>query len=239
MNKLYGNIRGLMLVGFISFLVMSESRSQDLENDTNWDNLIYFGNKVTWGSNKWRNSGELQVRLQDSYRQLFQWHLEYVGSYLLNKNIELVPDFRATVKPDRYEFRPGFGVVVKNNLDRGQFVHQIKGQVDFKTGGGETTQVIRYFPSYNHFVSEKWIASVVVGSYFKFTDEKSGLELLMAGANAAYVINKQHTLNLTYVYGAQKQFPTDEYLQFGILMCRLIINIQKDYEYLPAKYINF
>ncbi len=213
-------------------------KGQNVESDANWDNLIYFGNKVTWGKKQWMNSGELQVRLQDDHQKLLQWQLEYVGSYFLSKHIEIVPDFRYTIKPDRKEFRPGLGVVLKHMTKKGQFAHQIKGQIDFKSEG-EITQVIRYFPSYNHIFSEKWIGSVLAGAYYKFTKDRNDIELVMAGVNAAYVMNKQHTLNLSYVYGRQLQFATDEYLNFGILMARLIININKEYDYLPAKYINF
>jgi hypothetical protein len=231
-------LRSIFLV--MSFLLgsLSISIAQSIEGETNWDNLIYFGNKVTWGQKKWMNSGELQVRLQDNHQQLLQWQLEYVGTYLASKHIEIAPDFRYTVKPDRKEFRPGLGVVLKHMTNKGQFAHQIKGQIDFKTVG-ETTQVIRYFPSYNHIFSEKWIGSVIGGFYYKFTNERSDIEVVMGGLNAAYVMDKKHTLNLSYVYGQQLQFATDEYIHFGIIMARLIININKEYDYLPAKYINF
>lgn len=226
------------IILLILFGLIPKVSAQNSGDTDNWDNLIYFGNKVTWGGKQWMNSGELQVRLEDDHQQLLQWHLEYVGTYFVSKNIEIVPDFRYTIKPTRKEFRPGLGIVLKHMTKNGQFVHQIKGQIDFKTEG-ETTQVIRYFPSYNHIFSEKWIGSLVVGAYYKFTEQRSDIELVMGGINAAYVMNKQHTLNLTYVYGRQLQFATDEYLNFGILMARLIINFNKDYDYLPAKYINF
>jgi hypothetical protein len=203
-----------------------------------WDNLLYLGNKVTWGGNKWMNSGELQVRLQDNYQQLLQWQLEYVGSYLATKHLEIAPDFRYSVKPEQIEYRPGLGVIFKHNVSKGQFAHQLKGQIDFRSIG-QTSQTVRYFPSYNHLVSDNWVGSVFLGLYYKFTEQRNDVELLMGGVNVAYIVNKQHTLNLTYLVGSQQQFDTSEQKNFGILMARLIININKDYAYQPAKYINF
>ncbi|WP_152286688.1 DUF2490 domain-containing protein [Flavicella marina] len=214
------------------------SAQDSAEESGNWDNVMYVGNKVTWGKKKWMNSVEWQVRLNNDFKSLLQWQLEYVGSYLMSEHVEIVPDFRYTVKQNRYEFRPGLGVVLKHRTSRGQFTHQIKGQIDFKSSG-PTTQVVRYFPSYNHLINKHWIGSLLLGSYYKFTPEKNGLEVLMAGVNAAYIVNKQHTVNLGYLYATQLNFVTNQRSNFGIIVARLIINIKKDYDYLPAKYFNF
>lgn len=216
------------------------TQAQELDNpEVEWDGLIYFGNKVTWGSSNWKNSGELQVRLRDYSKQLLQWQLEYVGTYLISKHVELVPDFRFTVKTTQYEFRPGFGVVLKHGKGYNQFVHQIKHQVDFRTNGGETTQTLRYFPTYSRILNEHWLLGVTGGIYYKFTEEKNDFELVVAGVNGGYIINKQHAINVTTAFLRQKDFTSGNYLQGFALICRLIININKDYEYLPARYINF
>ena len=66
-----------------------------------WDNVLYYGNKLAWGSNDWRHSTEFQVRFRDDVSSLEQWHLEYIGTYLATKNLEIVPDFRYTRNADK------------------------------------------------------------------------------------------------------------------------------------------
>ena len=61
----------------------------------------------------------------------------------------------------------------------------------------------------------------------------------LLGLNVAHIINKQHALNITGAYLVQENFNTGDYLKGFGLMFRLIININKDYEYVPARYINF
>lgn len=36
------------------------SQAQESEDQYDWDNIMYVGNKVSWGSNKFKNSAELQ-----------------------------------------------------------------------------------------------------------------------------------------------------------------------------------
>lgn len=227
----------LFLVFFL-FISLSTKAQEYVEESSNWDNIMHVGTKVTWGKNKWMNSTEWQVRLNNDFRSLTQWQLEYVGTYLISEHVEIVPDFRYTIKPDRYEYRPGLGVVLKHRTKRGQFAHQIKGQIDYKTVG-PVTQVVRYFPSYNHLINKNWLGSLLLGGYYKFTPDRNAVEILMAGVSIAYIVNKQHTVNLSYLYANQLNFETDQRSNFGGIVARLIINIETDYDYLPAKYLNF
>lgn len=117
---------GVALSGVTKLLAQTESEVPA------WDQQFFFGNKVSWGSENWKYSGELQIRLKDYGKALDNWYLEGV---------------------------------------------------------------------------------------------------------AAYVFNKQHALNLIYFVGAANL--GDSWSYQGNFLVQLVINIVKDYKYLPAKYISF
>jgi len=124
--------RILKKISIISIIAIQILSAQDA---TNWDNQLYLGNKVAGGKNDWKFSGELQTRLENNFQELDNWYFEFVANYLANKNIELVPDFRFTIKPDRLEYRPGFGFLYKHLGENIQFVNQIKWQIDIDNHG--------------------------------------------------------------------------------------------------------
>ncbi len=97
--------------------------SQTSGIDKNWDNQVYLGNKVTFGSEQWKHYTEIQVRLEDNMQSLDKWYLESVSAFLVSKNIEIVPDFRLSIKPDEIEFRPGLGVLYKFMVKNFEFVN--------------------------------------------------------------------------------------------------------------------
>ncbi len=234
-----GSIKLLALIAvIISVSGSSKVMAQESENPQAWDNLFYVGNRVSWGPAKWKSSAELQFRLQDNTRQLQQYFVEYIGTYFLSEHVEIAPDFRIAVKPDRVDFRPGLGVVLKYGFVDGQLVQQFKWQIDIESTGG-SSQTLRYFPSYNRVIGDDWIVSVMTGGYYKFSEEKNGISALIVGAGVAYVINKQHTINASYLYAEQQNFADETWFPAGGLILRLIININKEYKYTPAKYINF
>ena len=114
---------------FLIFLLISFVQAVSQEAPT-WDNQLYLGNKVAFGKNKWKYSGELQIRLENNFQSLDNWYLEFVSNYLISESFEIVPDFRFTVKPDKLEVRPGLGVLYKRITDNIQFVNQVKWQID-------------------------------------------------------------------------------------------------------------
>lgn len=221
------------------FLFMGLSlMAQESEDPYEWDNLLYVGNKVSWGGKKFKNSVELQFRLQNNMRNLQQYFIEYVGTWLINKNVEIAPDFRIAIRPHRTDFRPGLGVVLKHYSGKTSFVHQIKGQIDFESTGG-STQTIRYFPSINYSINEKWLISGVVGAYYKLSEQQNDFSAFIVGIGCAYIINDQHGINLSYLYAEQQNFVDDLWFPAGGIILRLIINVNKEYDHEPAKYINF
>lgn len=221
------------------FLISTDtSNAQTKPPADNWDNVMYFSNKLAWGSESWRQSAEFQTRYRDNFSALEQWHLEYAATYLASENWEITPDFRFTRKPDRAEYRPGIGVIYKQIIKKSQLVHQVKYQYDAKGNGRNDSQGLRYGIFYNKLFNKKWIGTLVAGGLFEWGPDFTGFLGLRAGPAVAYVFNEVHSINVGYFYGLinDKQ---GGWTHLGIPSFQLIINIRKEYKYIPAKYINF
>jgi len=224
-----------LLPSIIALFIASNIFAQ--EEIGNWDNNLYLSNKFSWGKKETlKQSAEFQSRFNNNLAELEQWYLEYSASYLVSKTWEIVPDFRFTRKPSRLEYRPGLGVIYKRLYTKSQLVHQFKYQYDFKNGVNDA-QGLRYALFYNYLFSENFIGSVFAGGLFEFGKDFNGFLGLRSGVNAAYVFNKAHSVNLGYYYGLIND-KTGHYNHVGILSIQLIINIRKDYKYLPARYFN-
>lgn len=223
----------LTSVSLISF-------AQDGGSIDKWDNQFFVGNKVTWGNETWRYSGELQSRFVQDFQALDRWYLEGVASYMHSKHWEIVPDFRFSVRPDFVEARPGFGIIRKDLIKNGdkvnqQFVQQVKYQADI--GNNRTNHGLRYILFYNNVLNEKLIATAIGGVFYSWKDNYSGLEFIRAGGALAYILNEQHSLNFTYFAGAADT--GNDWVYSGSFVVQLVINIRKEYKYVPAKYISF
>lgn len=227
----------------LAVLIFSGGTTAYTQSDSDpqaWDQLFFFGNKVSWGQEKWKYSGELQIRLDDFGRSLDNWYLEGVASYMPTKHWEIVPDFRISVHPEGVEYRPGFGGLRKDlfrseNGKAHQIVNQLKYQVDFQPEN--INSGLRYVLFYNYVASEKLILSGMGGVFYSWKDHFTGIEYIRGGAGAAYVFNMQHAFNLIYFVGAANVGNSWAYQ--GNLLLQLVININKDYKYVPAKYISF
>lgn len=225
---------GLMILAGSSALGQSESLPPA------FDQQFFFGNKVSWGGEDWKYSGELQLRLKDKGQSLDNWFFEGVASYMPSKKWEIVPDFRFSIHPEQVEYRPGFGVLRKDLFRREQnkghqIVNQLKYQADFQPGNMNSG--LRYVLFYNYVASEKIILSGMGGVFYSWKDNFTGLEYIRGGVGAAYIFNMQHALNLIYFVGAANLENFWGYQ--GNLLLQLVINIDKDYKYVPAKYISF
>ncbi|TRX65951.1 DUF2490 domain-containing protein [Carboxylicivirga sp. M1479] len=166
----------LLLIGGIFLNTSNVLFAQ--EEPKQWDNQIFLGNKVSWGKNKWKYSGELQTRLIENARTLDRWYIEGVSSYMPNKNWEIVPDLRVSFRPNSTEYRPGIGVLRKDHFNKGeelkhQLVHQVKFQADFKPDN--TDFGLRYITFYNNIVSKKVIATGLAGIFYSWNDQFQGI----------------------------------------------------------------
>ena len=203
---------------------------------TDWDNQFFISNKVAMNRSDWRYSGELQVRLKDDAKSLDVWYFEFVATYMVNKNWEIVPDLRFSIKPTKNEWRPGIGVIYKHYpKEKIQFVHQVKYQADFEPG--ETKHGLRYIFFFNYLIHEKFLPNAAAGVFYRWQNDFTGLQFIRVGVGLAYIINVQHSLNFSYFVGFTDTGET--WVSQGIPLIQLIININKDYKYVPAKYISF
>lgn len=230
MKSNFKNVLTLLLVCFSLISLAQEA------NTRNWDNIMYVSNKIGWGSNEnWRNTAEFQTRFKGDFGELEQWHVEYAATHLKSEHWEFTPDFRFTKKPDHTEYRPGFGAIYKNLYEKSQLVHQVKYQWD-KESTGYSSHGLRYGLFYNYAFSEKLLGSALIGGLFEFGKEYNGFLGMRTGVSAAYVMDKAHSINVGYFYGLVDR-GDHSYTHMGVLSFQLIINIRKDYKYLPAKYI--
>jgi hypothetical protein len=85
--------------------------------------------------------------------------------------------------------------------------------------------------------TEKIIGTALAGGLFEFGENFNGFLGVRTGLAAAYVFNKAHSLNAGYFYGAINT--GTQFTNIGIISLQLIINIRRDYKYVPAKYISF
>ncbi len=157
-----------------------------------------------------------------------------------SENWEIVPDLRLSVRPNFLEARPGLGIIRKDLIKNGekvnqQFVQQLKYQADI--GNGRTNHGLRYIMFYNNVLNKKLIASAIGGVFYSWKGNYNGLEFIRAGGGLAYIVSEQHSINFTYFTGIADT--GDEWVFAGSFVVQLIINIRKDYKYVPAKYISF
>ncbi len=203
-----------------------------------WDNQAYLGNKLSWGKNKWKFSGELQVRVENNFQQLDNWYLEFVSNYLISERFEIVPDFRFSIKPDKTEYRPGLGVLYKHITDRFQFVNQIKWQIDLPSHG-DVGNAMREVIFMNKPINDKIITTLVAGVIYRWWPSWNGFQYIRVGPGVAYVFDEKHVLNFSYFVGVENN--TKDWMWAGIPMIQLVININKKdkYKYTPAYYFDF
>jgi hypothetical protein len=225
---------------FILLLMCTQAVIAQEEEIKKWDNQFFAGNKVTWGNDKWRYSGELQSRFIQDFQALDRWFFEGVASYMHSEHWEIVPDFRFSVRPEFLEARPGFGIIRKDlirNEDKvnQQFVQQLKYQADI--GNNRTNHGVRYILFYNNVLRENLIATAIGGVFYSWKDNFAGVEFIRAGGALAYILNEQHSMNFTYFVGAADT--GNDWVYSGSFVVQLVINIKKDYKYVPAKYISF
>jgi hypothetical protein len=214
--------------------------AQVSDSTNNWDNQLYLGNRYVWSNDNWRYSGEFQVRLENDIRQLQQYYLEGVATYMPNENWEIVPDFRFTVHPDRIEFRPGLGVIYKSLWGKklpNQLAHQVKWQADIE-GTGVFKHGIRYILFYNRgLIKEKLGLTSGGGFFYRMSEDFNGIQFVRAFLGLAYQFNDVHALSFNYFVGAENRATHWEYI--GGPFVTFVIRLDNDSKYVPAKYINF
>jgi len=205
-----------------------------------WDNQLWLGNKVATVKGNWKYTGEIQVRLKENTQTLNQWLLEGAATYMPAKQWEIVPDYRLSIKSNGIEHRPGFGILRKDLFGKNenrihQVVHQVKWQADI--GDNYINNGVRYVIFYNYVLNNKFIPNAGAGLFYRWSESFTGIQLVRIGGGIGYMIDVKHSINFNYFVGMTN---TGSYWIFqGIPLIQLIININRDYKYVPAKYVNF
>ncbi len=221
---------------FVAITIVVNFIYTQAQNPPTWDNQIYLGNKVAFGNNKWKYSGELQTRLENNFQSLDNWYFEFVSNYLLSENIEIVPDFRFTIKPDKFEIRPGIGVLLKKTTSEIQLVNQVKWQMDIDNSGG-IGNAAREVIFLNHRLNDKVVSTLVAGFIYRWWPEWNGFQYIRVGPGISYIFDEKHILNFSYFVGVEND--TKNWMWAGIPMVQLVINISNQYKYTPAYYFDF
>jgi len=228
----YRNTHVLLLL----LLMLTNNEAMAQSDIDKWDNQLFIGNKVSWGKDQWRLSGELQTRFKDNMQSMDRWFLEGSANYLISKKWELALPLRFTVKPESTEWRPGVGglykMYPKENL---QIVHQVQWQLDI--GPDEAQHGARYVAFVNYVKSKKFVPNFAAGVFYRWSEEFTGIQFLRYGFGLAWVIDVKHVLNFSYFIGSTNF--GDHWTHQGIPFFQLVININKEFKYAPAKYYNF
>lgn len=235
----------LYLIALFCFIAFTNQASAQVADSIDrWDNWFLMGNKIVFGgSNNVKHSHEIQFRVKNDMQSLDQWYYEGVFTYSPNSHWEIVPDFRAANKPTKYDFRPAIGVVRKDYIGKGenkyniQFVQQLKYQIDIDTEGN-TRSGLRYVLTYNNVVNDHFIVSGLIGPFYRWGEKFTGIEFVRGGPVFTYIFDTVHTVSFAPLFGAGN-LGADGWAWSFTPMVQLIIRVNKDYKYLPAKYINF
>ncbi len=134
--------------------------------------------------------------------QLDNWYLEGVATYMLSEKIEIVPDFRMSIKPDEIEYRPGLGVIYKFTTSDFQFVNQLKWQIDFDNRNHQDNG-LRNAIFVNRKLTDKLISNFAFGAFYRWKEDWNGLQFIRFDPGLSYVISKQHTINFNYFFSAE------------------------------------
>jgi hypothetical protein len=236
LTNLSSSAAKILIILFMINIGQLPVSAQENEDADNWDNQLFVGNKVAYGLDKWKYSGELQFRVKNDMQALDNWFVEGAASYLPSKFWELVPDFRFSVKSSSVEYRPGFGLLFKLLSDKWQFVNQVKYQADISSRGtiGHGVREVIFL---NRILSEKFIPYIAGGVFYRWRPNFSDFEFIRVGGGLNIVFDPIHTLNLSYFVGLLNN--GNRWTWSGIPLIQFTINIREDWLYVPAKYINF
>ncbi len=224
----------------ILVFALTQIKAQEVEPEL-WSHWLVAGNKVVFGgSSNWRNSHELQTRLKGKMDTFDSFLYEGIFTYSPNAHWEFVPDYRFTRKVDEVEFRPGLGVIYKqyfgkSEVPKSQLVYQLKWQADIDS---EFQQGARFMLNYAHVLNDHWLISGLGGVFYRWSNDFTGVQFIRAGAGVSYIFDEMHSLNFIQAVGVENRGNgTITYANFP--MIQLIIRLNKDYKYIPSKYISF
>ena len=216
-------------------MALPASASAQAEED-GFGQWLYTSMKVASAIGKWRVYGDFQLRLNENWREMEQWMVESGLTYMPNANWELTPDFRVTVRPSHIEYRPGAGVIFKISPPTWQIALQHKYQLDIESTG-IAKHGFRQSLFVNHLVSNRVIASVLGGWFYRSEPDFTGVQFWRGGGGISYIFDPLHTVSLSYFLGWQNL--GDRWITEGFAFVGFTFNIRTDWRYVPAQVISF
>jgi hypothetical protein len=233
-------VHKLLLFCLIIISGSTGSFAQNADPVDPWDYWFIMGNKVVFGGvNHWKNSHEIQWRADNNLQQLNTLMYETVLTYSPNSHWEIVPDLRYSVRSNQIQFRPGFGIVRKDYFGENihQLVQQVKWQIDI--GTLNTSQAVRYAPAYNVVIQDKHVVGVITAFLYQWgKDYDNRLTFIRFGPTYALIFDKVHTLSIVPAFGVEN-LGAGQWVGSFTPIVQLIIRVNKNYKYKPARYINF
>ncbi len=222
----------------ISFLVLFNMSHSLFAG--NVEGQIFSGIRLSKAYNYWRFTGEYQIRLEDNLRALNYHFLEFTAPYMPTQNWEIVPDFRMSMYPDRFEFRPGIGILYKYSWGKKifikQFINQVKWQIDIESTGA-VKHGLRYALFYNQVLNKRFLFSSGIGVLYRWSEYYNGVQFIRMIAGLVYIFDSTHSLTMTPYLGLEDPFGTILYTPGFILVAN--IRLKGDSKYLPARFVTF
>lgn len=229
------NRQAVLLIIVLFFLMSSISLCAD-----DLDGQLIFSGRLAGSTENWRFTGDYEIRLDQDLRALDYHLFEAVASYMPNRNWEIVPDFRISMFPDRFEFRPGFGILNKITWGKKIFIRQIVNQVKWQldiTNDGVLKNGLRYGLFYNHVMNKKLMFNSGVGIFYRWSDSYTGFQFIRFVAGLSVNFDSTHAVTFSPFFGLEDPFKDISYT-LG-LMIIFSMRLKDNSKYLPATYISF
>jgi len=204
------------------------------------DGQLFSGIKMSKALEQWRFTGEYQIRLNENLTELDNHYLEFTFPYMPSKHWEIVPDLRFSLYSDRFEFRPGFGVLYKLSWGKKIYVKQLIQQVKWQTDIESTGRIkhgLRYAVFYNQMLNKKIMFNSGAGALYRWADNYNGLQFIRMIAGIVYIFDSTHSLTINPYLGMEDPFGQLEVTPGLVLIAS--IQLKGNSKYRPARYLSF
>lgn len=229
------NRRAALLILLLFFSMSSISLYAD-----NLDGQLILSGKLARSTEQWRFTGDYQIRLNDDLRALDFHMFEFTSTYMPSPNWEIVPDFRISMYPDRFEFRPGFGILYKIAWGKKIFIRQIVNQVKWQldiTSDGILKNGLRYGLFYNHVLTKKLMFNSGAAILYRWSDAYTGFQFVRFLAGLSINFDSTHAFNISPYFGLEDPFRDISYT-LGVMII-FSMRVKDKSKYLPARYVSF
>jgi hypothetical protein len=81
------------------------------------------------------------------------------------------------------------------------------------------------------------LPNIAAGWFYRWRGDYSDIEFIRAGVGLTYVFDKRHALNVGYFGGWAHA--GDDWVLSGIFLVQYVVNIRREWKYIPAKIFTF